>query len=123
MMTYNGELIFGRAAKCRHVSNPRAQQVDSYFGVNGLRVLDGGGRGRTFQIQGLLVAASMEELADAEARFTAYADGVARVFVDSRGRSWANVVFKGEFVPDPLGPFPTGAGWALPYRAVFHGLT
>lgn len=122
MMTYNGENIFGLAARCRHVANPRAQQVDAYFGVNGARVLDGGGRGRTFQVRGLLVAASMEELADAESRFADYADGVARVFVDSRGRSWPNVVFKGEFVPDPFGPFPMDGGWALPYRAVFHGL-
>jgi len=123
MMTYNGENIFGLAARCRHVANPRAQQVDAYFGVNGARVLDGGGRGRTFQIRGLLVASSMAELADAEARFADYADGVARVLVDTRGRSWPNVVFKGEFVPDPLGAFPHRGGWALPYRATFHGLT
>lgn len=122
MMTYNGENIFGPAARCRHVANPRAQQVDAYFGVNGLRVLDGGGRGRVFQIRGVLVAPSMADLANSEARFANYADGVARVLVDSRGRSWPNVVFKGEFVPDPLGPFPTDAGWALPYSAVFHGL-
>lgn len=123
MMTYNGEDIFGLAAKCRHVANPRAQQVDAYFGVNGSRLLDGGGRGRTFQVRGVLVAATAEGLAEAEARFAGYADGVARELVDSLGRSWSNVVFKGEFSPDPLGPVPTAAGWALPYRAVFHGLT
>lgn len=122
MMTYNGENIFGRAARCRHVANPRAQQVDSYFGVNGVRVLDGGGRGRTFQIQGMLVGSTMAELAEAEARFADHADGVARVFVDSRGRSWPNVVFKGEFFADPRGPIPISGGWGLPYRAIFHGL-
>jgi len=123
MMTYNGENIFGLAARCRHVANPRAQQIDAYFGVNGVRVFDGGGRGRTFQVRGLLVGSSIGELAAAEARFADYADGVARVFVDSRGRSWPNVVFKGEFIPDPLGPLPISGGWGLPYRATFHGLT
>ncbi len=123
MMTYNGENIFGLAARCRHVANPRAQQVDVYFGVNGARVLDGGGRGRVFQVRGLLVGSTMAELAEAEARFVDYADGQARVFVDTRGRSWSNVIFKGEFTPDPLGPFPISGGWALPYRALFHGLT
>lgn len=122
MMTYNGENIFGVATRCRHVVNPRAQQVDSYFGVNGVRVLDGGGRGRTFQVRGVLVGASMAELADAEARFADYADGVARVFVDSRGRSWSSVVFRGEFFADPSGPYPVSGGWGLPYRATFHGL-
>jgi hypothetical protein len=74
-------------------------------------------------IRGILIAESIDGLNQAEAAFHDYADGVARTLIDPRGRRWANVVFRGEFQPDPRGPFSTARGWALPYRAVFHGLT
>jgi hypothetical protein len=123
MVTYNGENIFGSAVQFQHVAKPRVQQVVTFFGVSGTHVLDGGGRGRAFFIRGVLAAPSLAALNMAEAKFHDYADGVARILVDNRGRAWSNVVFKGEFVPDPRGAIPMGSGWALPYRAVFHGLT
>lgn len=123
MMTYNGVNIFGSAVQFQHVAHPRAQQVNAYFGVSGTQVLDGGGRGRSFYIRGVLTAPTFAGLSAAESQFATFADGVARTLIDPRGRTWSNVVFKGEFVPDPSGPQPAGGGWALPYRAVFHGLT
>jgi hypothetical protein len=123
MMTYNGVNIFGSAVQFQHVPNARAHQVNAFFGVNGTQVLDGGGRGRTFIIRGMLTASSLGGLGLGEGQFATFADGVARTLVDPSGRSWTNVVFKGEFVPDSRGPQPFGGGWALPYRAVFHGLT
>lgn len=123
MVTYNGENIFGSAVRFQHVARPRAQQVVAFFGVSGTQVLDGGGRGRAFLIRGVLTAPTLQGLNAIEARFLDYADGIARVLVDNRGRAWPNVVFRGEFVPDPRGVVPAGSGWALPYRAVFHGLT
>jgi hypothetical protein len=122
-MTYNGVNIFGSAVRFQHVARPRAQQVNAFFGVSGTQVLDGGGRGRTFYVQGVLVSPSIAGLGVAEGEFASYADGVARTLVDPRGGVWPNVVFRGEFVPDPRGPQPSAGGWALPYRAVFHGLT
>lgn len=123
MMTYNGVNIFGSAVQFQHVVHPRAQQVNAFFGVSGTQMLDGGGRGRSFFIRGLLTAPTFADLSAAEAQFASFADGVARTLIDPRGRAWSNVVFKGEFVPDSRGPQPCGGGWALPYRAVFHGLT
>jgi len=123
MVTYNGENIFGSAVQFQHVPRPRAQQVNAFFGVSGTQVLDGGGRGRVFFIRGVLTAPTLAGLDAAESRFHELADGVARVLVDNRGRIWPNVVFKGEFTPDARGALPAGGGWALPYRAVFHGLT
>ncbi|WP_337176953.1 hypothetical protein [Paludisphaera sp.] len=123
MVTYNGENIFGSAVQFQHVAKPRAQQTVAFFGVSGIQVLDGGGRGRIFLIRGVLTAPSLAALGAAEGRFHDYADGVARVLVDNRGRAWPNVVFKGELVPDARGAISTGSGWALPYRAAFHGLT
>ncbi len=96
MVTYNGENIFGSAVQFQHVVHPRAQQVNAYFGVSGTQVLDGGGRGRSFSIRGILTAPTFAGLNAAEAQFANFADGVARTLVDPRGRAWSNVVFKGE---------------------------
>lgn len=123
MITYNGENIFGHAVQFQHIARPRAQQIAAFFGVSGTQVLDGGGRGRTLLIRGVLTGQSLEALNAAEARFHYYADGIARILVDNRGRVWSNVVFRGEFVPDSRGVISTSAGWALPYRAVFQGLS
>lgn len=123
MVTYDGSNIFGAAVQFLHVPHPNAQQINSFFGVSGTQGLYGGARGRTFLIRGILIGATMQDLNAAESVFQNYADGVARTLVDPRGRTWANVIFRGEFKPDPRGPHATAGGWALPYRAVFHGLT
>ena len=123
MVTYNGVNIFGAAVQFQHLAHPNAQQVNTFFGVTGTQTLFGGGRGRTFLIRGILLGATLDDLNAAEALIQSYADGVARTLVDPRGRSWPNVIYRGELVPDPRGPYPTPTGWALPYKAVFHGLT
>lgn len=123
MNTYGGSNIFGAAVRLQHVVNANAQQENTYFGVSGTQTLYGGGRGRTFLVTGVLVGGSLSELNASESLFESFADGIARTLTDARGRVWPNVIFKGEFLPDPKGPYPTINGWALPYRAVFHGLT
>jgi hypothetical protein len=123
MITYDGASIFGAAIQFQHLPHPNSQQVTTFFGVNGTQTLYGGGRGRMFLVRGILLATTTAELNAAEASFQSYADGVARTLVDPRGRVWTNVLFRGEFHPDPRGPYATPGGWALPYRAVFHGLT
>jgi hypothetical protein len=123
MVNYDGVNIFGAAVKFQQLTHPNAQQVNTFFGVSGTQTLFGGGRGRTFLIRGILLGATMADLNAAEATFTSYADGVSRTLVDPRGRAWPNVIFRGEFTPDPKGPYPSVGGWALPYRAVFYGLT
>ena len=123
MVTYDGINIFGAAVQFQHVAHPNAQQVNTFFGVNGTQTLFGGGRGRMFLIRGILLGSGVGDLNAAESVIQSYADGVARTLVDPRGRTWPNVIFRGEFIPDSRGPYPTATGWALPYRAVFHGLT
>jgi hypothetical protein len=123
MATYNGASIFGAAVRVQQIGHPNAQQINAFFGVSGTQTLYGGGRGRLFLIRGILLGSTIAELNAAEAVFQGYADGTARTLVDPRGRNWPNVIFRGEFVPDSGGPLPTVGGWALPYRAVFYGLT
>ena len=92
----------------------------------------GGSRGRSFQVSGVLYDVDIPTLNADEDVFTpgvdgSVADGVARTLADTRGRSWANVIYLGQFTPDPMGPRPAvwagASGWAMPYRAVFHGLS
>ena len=111
---------------------PAAQQQEAFFGVPGMLSVFGGSRGRTFQISGVLYDIDLGTLNADENVFTpgvdsSVADGIARTLFDTRGRSWSNVVYLGQFQPDPMGPRPAvwagSGGWALPYRAVFHGLS
>jgi hypothetical protein len=130
--TYGGVPIFGQAVHIEQVPMQAAQQVEAFFGVPGMLSVFGGTRGRTFQVSGVLFDVDLPSLNADEDIFTpgvngSVADGIARPLADTRGRTWANVVYIGEFQPDPMGPRPavwagTG-GWALPYRAVFHGLS
>jgi hypothetical protein len=134
--TYGGSPIFGLAVHIEHVPRPCAQQTDAFFGVPGQLSLFGGSRGRQFQVSGVLFDYTIGLLNFDESIFLTgtpnnFADGVARLLIDTRGRYWPNVVYIGEFQPDQGGPKPmvcdlgAGAvgGWGIPYRAVFHGLS
>jgi hypothetical protein len=123
MVTYDGSNIFGAAVQFQQLAHPNAQQINTFFGVSGTQSLYGGGRGRMFLIKGILTGSTIQDLNAAEVVFDSYADGVARTLVDPRGREWPNVIYRGEFIPDSRGPYTTSIGWALPYKAVFHGLT
>jgi hypothetical protein len=109
-----------------------AQQVESFFGVSGVLSVFGGTRGRTFMVSGVLFDIDLPSLNANEALFLpgfsgSFADGIARVLFDTRGRTWQNVVYLGQFEPDHMGPQPgvcgSDSGWVLPYRAVFQGLS
>jgi hypothetical protein len=121
--SYGGGLIFGSAVSIVQIPNSNAQQVTSFFGVSGSLTLYGGGRGRLFLVAGVLTAASIPDLNATESLLLSYADGVARTLIDTRGRAWLNVIFRGEFRPDPRGARPTDQGWCLPYKLVLHGLS
>jgi hypothetical protein len=130
--TYGGVPIFGLAVKIEEVPLQCAQQLEAFFGVPSMMSVFGGTRGRTFNISGVLYDVDLPTLNSDEDIFTpgvdgSVADGVARPLFDTRGRTWANVIYLGQFQPDPMGPRPAvwsgSAGWALPYRAVFHGLS
>lgn len=118
-----GALIFGTACHVVHLPHPVAQQKNGFFGVTGMTSLFGGGRGRVFEVTGVFVGPDLPTVIAAEAALLTYADGVARTFVDTQGRTWPNVIFEGEYQPDSDGPKNTDFGWCLPYRCVLHGLT
>jgi hypothetical protein len=119
---YDGNAIFGLAVAVQHLPNPSAQQTTGFFGVTGTQLVFGGGRGRVFQIKGVLIGVDLAGLAAAEATLLSYDDGIARTLTDCWGRNWPQVVFTGQYQPDPVGPRPFDGGWALAYRATFRGL-
>jgi hypothetical protein len=121
--SFGGSSVFGTACHVVHVPHPVALQKDGFFGVTGMTALFGGGRGRTFDVTGVLVGSDLPSLIVAEGALLACADGIARTFVDTQGRAWPNVIFEGEYQPSPEGPKSTDFGWCLPYCCILHGLT
>jgi hypothetical protein len=130
--TYGGVPMFGLAVQIQEVPAASAAQMEAFFGIPGMLSVFGGSRGRSFQVSGVLFDVDIPTLNSDEDLFTpgvsgSMADGIARPLFDTRGRTWANVIYLGEYQPDPMGPRPAawgnGSGWALPYRAVFHGLS
>jgi len=120
--TYGGSAIFGPAAQIVMAVQPNAVELITYFGVDGVQQLDGGTRGRTLTVTGVLVDATPAAIIADGQLFESFADGVSRTLVDSTGTAWPNVVFRNEF--QWTGPFmPTVGGWCRQYSATFHGLT
>jgi hypothetical protein len=91
MATLGGANIFGTAVSMTTADNPRANQLNAFFGLSGLESLDGGMRGRVTHVTGLLYAASPASLAVAESNFRSYNDGIARPLVDTLGTTWSSV--------------------------------
>jgi hypothetical protein len=121
---FGGLAIFGTACKSVHIPRANQQQLDAFFGVNGNVTLYGGSRGRIHEITGVLLGVDLSEVLAAEATLLSYADGIARDYTDTQGRTFANTIFHGEYQPSPDGPRPAGdQGWCLPFRCVLHGLT
>lgn len=121
--SFGGAFIFGTACHVVHVPHPVALQKDGFFGVTGMTSLFGGGRGRTFEIAGVLVGSDLPGVIAAEGSLLSYADGIARTLIDTQGRSWPNVIFEGEYQASPEGPKSTDFGWCLPYHCILRGLT
>lgn len=120
-----GEPIFGICVTIRMIPNANANQVAEFFGVNGYQSLDGGTRGRIFEVQGILTGVTPGLIvAGSEAALMSFANGNVNTLVDTVGVSWSNVVFKGEYVPGDQFMFLPGLGvWGRPYRCVLRGLT
>lgn len=121
--SFGGVFLFGTACHVVHSPQTIAQQKGSFFGVTGMTSLYGGGRGRLFEITGVLVGKDLTAVMGAESALLSFADGIARTFIDTQGRAWPNVIFEGEYTPSADGPKSTDFGWCLPYRCILHGLT
>jgi hypothetical protein len=110
MPTFGGVNIFGTAVTMSTIDQPRAKQVNSFFGLSGLEALDGGSRGRFTEVSGLLYGSSPALLAAAETTFRSFDDGVARVLTDNLGTAWGNVCLQsfrplGRVRQSPFGVF------------------
>src|SRR5262245_46788014 len=91
MASFGGVNIFGTAVSMSTADNPRANQLNSFFGLSGLECLAGGSRGRVTDVIGLLYGNSPTTLSSAESLFRSFHDGVARPLVDTLGATWPNV--------------------------------
>jgi hypothetical protein len=89
--SYGGVNMFGTAVTMTTADHPREKQLNSFFGLSGLEMLDGGSRGRVTEVKGLLYGPSPLALAASESTFRSYDDGVTRNLIDSLGTNWANV--------------------------------
>jgi hypothetical protein len=123
MATLDGNAVLGVATHVQMKPHANAQQIAEFFGVDGVFTLFGGSRGRTFLIDGVLVADNIGDLNALEVALLSYADGNTHTLVDDRGRVWPNVIFRGEYEPIAAGPKPLPNGWCLPYKCVMTGLT
>jgi hypothetical protein len=91
MASFGGVNIFGTAVSMSTSDNARANQLNAYFGLSGLESIDGGARGRTTSVSGLLYGSSPASLAATESQFRSFNDGVTRPLVDTLGTTWLNV--------------------------------
>lgn len=121
--SFGGLDLFGAACRVVHTPRPAAVQKSAFQGPSGVAALFGGPRGRTFEVSGVFVGPDVPTVLACEAALLAYADAVARTFVDTQGRAWPNVIFEGDYRPGPEGPRPTDTGWCLPYHCTLHGKT
>ena len=122
--TLGGYALFGVAVNVNMNPNANAYQLASFFGVQGVQGMDGGQRGRVFEITGVLVGETPAYVVAGATQLSSYADGVARIFQDTTGTAWPNVVYRNEF--QWTGKFMEAlnlGGWCRPYRCVLHGLT
>jgi hypothetical protein len=118
MPSFGGLNLFGSSVIMITSDNPRAKQVNSFFGISGLETLDGGARGRFTDVSGVLSGSSATALASSEALFRSFNDGIARNLVDTFGTAWSDVRFEsfeplGRVKQSPYGYF------FRPYQARF----
>jgi len=117
-----GGLALGAAVSSPLVAVPRVVQVCAWSGYGGLAGLDGGGRGRSWLVTGVFVGATVGDVLSQEAALLSMADGIGRVFLDTQGRSWPNVLLEGDYRPAASGALAVDGGWCLPFMLGLVGL-
>ncbi len=120
--TIDGDPAFGDAVNVQMIPNANAQQVNEFFGMDGQQTLFGGTRGRTFLVSGVLSGPDVATLNAVEANLLSYADGLPHVLIDNRGRTWQNVIFRGEYQSGP-GLMYAGTAVGVAYKLTLTALT
>jgi hypothetical protein len=118
MPSFGGINIFGTSVVMNTNDNPRARQVNAFFGISGLELLDGGSRGRFTDVSGVLAGASAAALSAAESLFRSYDDGVARTLIDNFGMASSNVCLQSFHPSGRVKQSPSGY-FFRPYQARF----
>src|SRR5262245_22334244 len=111
--------IFGFAVSIVTSANPKAEQMNAYFGTNGVQSIFGGTRGRYSMVQGLLIGNSPAALSAAELLIDSYNDGIAYTFVDNFGNIWPNVILD-TFAPQGRVMQSKDGFYIRPYKAGFR---
>jgi hypothetical protein len=110
--SFNALPIFGSGVTMQTAENPREEQLNAFFGLDGLESLDGGDRGRTTHVRGVLFGPGLVGLNTSQAAFRALKDGKAYPLLDTRGYTWQNV---------KLYNFqPVGRVWSNPIGVFFQ---
>ena len=122
MASYGGVNLFGTSVSFSTLDRPRQIQANSYFGVDGVESLDGGSRGRSTVVSGVLFAPSPAGLASTESAFRNYSDGMSRDLIDGFGSLWPNVLLE-SFQPQGRARRTPDGIYFRPYRARFFHLT
>lgn len=116
--SFNGVSIFGPVPKSERKSLPRARQLASSPGADGMESTDLGQRGRHTMFKGLLYGDTTSALINAMLLFESYQDQNAYVLVDTFGLTSVYVQLEGvEFTA----PMFDGASvrWWVRYAASF----
>lgn len=89
MASYAG-VSLGYDLSMEAFGNPRKEQVDQYFGVDGYEVKDGGSAGYRIAARGVLAGyvVGLAGLAAVIAQLEALRDGRDHLLIDTLGRSW-----------------------------------
>ena len=123
--TYGGFAIFGQAPTINYASAPRAEQRNTFFGLDGEECLDGGFRGGTTTASGTLIAGSPVDLQTLVSGFASLQDGNARILIDTNGSEWANVKLESFRTVGRTGSETRGGVTTVwkGYEATFHHLS
>jgi len=119
--TFDGSNIFGAAVSMATGDVERESQVNSFFGVSGTEVLDGGQRGTQTIATGVLAGVDQSAFNSAVALVRSYKDGAAYTLVDTAGVTWANVRLAAFNLKPPRRQASNGVVFQ-PYQIVFEHL-
>jgi hypothetical protein len=124
----DGQPVFGYATSFTPTFDPTAQQLNAFFGINGVQALHGGERGFVVLVSGVLFDLTPNDVVARETILLSYRDGIARTLVDNFGTAYVDVIFDGAYQRWEHGVKPAYhcgfavEGYAVAYKAVFRGL-
>jgi len=125
MPSFAGVPIFGAQVVMVTGGTSRDAQRNTFFGVDGTEVIDGGFRSHTTTVKGRLFglksAGGVNDLSAAILVFRSWHDGLSHELIDMFNQAWENVRME-SFNPDPM-VYQTGREYFVTYGATFEHLS